>query len=222
MNSSSADAKVILLPCTEMNSKESASERHADVQDRSDEWLLSRVQAGENEALAWLFRRYAEQIRGVGCNILRDSGEADDLVQEVFLYVHRKSLSFQQSKGGARSWIFQIAYTQALLRRRQLKSRGFYPSQIPEPTSKSELQISFERKFDDSVEDLFGIDGWRKVWDSLTDCQRETLRLHFYEGCTFTEIAEKLGQSYVNIRHHYYRGLEKLRKHAHENDLNWP
>ena len=64
--------------------------------------------------------------------------------------------------------------------------------------------------------------GWKKVWDSLTEWQRETLRLHFYEGCTFAEIAEKLGQSYVNIRHHYYRGLEKLRKHADENGLNWP
>jgi DNA-directed RNA polymerase specialized sigma24 family protein len=64
--------------------------------------------------------------------------------------------------------------------------------------------------------------GWKKVWESLTEFQRETLRLHFYEGCTFTEIAEKFGQSYVNIRHHYYRGLEKFRKHAEENGLNWP
>jgi RNA polymerase sigma-70 factor (ECF subfamily) len=46
--------------------------------------------------------------------------------------------------------------------------------------------------------------------------------LHFFEGCEFMEIAEKLGQSYVNIRHHYYRGLEKFRKHADENKLNWP
>ena len=76
--------------------------------------------------------------------------------------------------------------------------------------------------YDQSVESFFGRNGWKNVWDSLTECQRETLRLHFYEGCTFTEIAEKLGQSYVNIRHHYYRGLEKLRKHADENDLNWP
>ena len=76
--------------------------------------------------------------------------------------------------------------------------------------------------YENTAEGFFGTNGWRNVWDSLTECQRETLRLHFYEGFTFTEIAEKLGQSCVNIRHHYYRGLEKLRKHADENDLNWP
>ena len=76
--------------------------------------------------------------------------------------------------------------------------------------------------YDNTVEGFFGRNGWKKVWDSLTECQRETLRLHFYEGCTFAEIAERLGQSYVNIRHHYYRGLEKLRKHADDNNLNWP
>ena len=76
--------------------------------------------------------------------------------------------------------------------------------------------------YDCTPEGFFGRQGWKNVWDSLTEYQRETLRLHFYDGCTFTEIAERLGQSYVNIRHHYYRGLERLRKHANENSLNWP
>ncbi len=47
----------------------------------------------------------------------------------------------------------------------------------------------------------------------LAQEQRETMRLHFFEGYNFAEIAEKLGQSYASIRHHHYRGLEKLRKH---------
>ena len=48
--------------------------------------------------------------------------------------------------------------------------------------------------------------------DTLTEDQRNTLSLHFYEGYTFAEIASKLDQSLGNIRNHYYRGLEKLRK----------
>jgi hypothetical protein len=74
----------------------------------------------------------------------------------------------------------------------------------------------------DTIEGLFGARGWNTVWSSLTEFQQETFRLHFYEGCNFNEIAEKLGQSYVNIRHHYYRGLEKLRKHVEDNGLRWP
>jgi RNA polymerase sigma-70 factor (ECF subfamily) len=187
-----------------------------------DEELVALVSAGEESALAMLFRRYATLVRGVGQRMLRDSGEADDLVQEVFLYIHRRSDLFDRSKGSARSWIFQVVYTQALIRRRQLKSHGFYASPIMDKSFENSSCGTNGAHYDNTAEGFFGRNGWRNAWDSLTECQRETLRLHFYEGCTFTEIAEKLGQSYVNIRHHYYRGLEKLRKHADENDLNRP
>ena len=46
----------------------------------------------------------------------------------------------------------------------------------------------------------------------LSEKQRHTLHLFFYEGYTFREIAAKLGQTVGNARNHYYRGLEKLRK----------
>jgi DNA-directed RNA polymerase specialized sigma subunit len=74
--------------------------------------------------------------------------------------------------------------------------------------------------YDHSVEGLFGRNGWKKIFEDLTQDQRETFRLHFFEGYTFTEIAEKLGQSYANVRNHHYRGLEKLRRHLGEDELN--
>jgi RNA polymerase sigma-70 factor (ECF subfamily) len=187
-----------------------------------DEALLAMASAGGEDALGVLFRRYARLVRAVGQRMLRDSVEADDLVQEVFLYIHRKSELFDRSKGSARSWIFQVAYTQAFMRRRQLSAHGFYASVITDNVAEDSHHSAQVAHYDNTVEGFFGRNGWKKVWDSLTECQRETLRLHFYEGCTFTEIAERLGQSYVNIRHHYYRALEKLRKHADDNNLNWP
>ena len=66
---------------------------------------------------------------------------------------------------------------------------------------------------DQTVEGLFGRNGWRQILESLTEEQRATLRLHFFEGDTFAEIAEKLGQSYANVRNHHYRGLEKVRRY---------
>ena len=74
--------------------------------------------------------------------------------------------------------------------------------------------------YDHTVEGLFGRNGWKNIVGDLTEDQRETLRLHFFEGYTFTEIAEKLGQSYANVRNHHYRGLEKLRRHLAEDELN--
>lgn len=189
---------------------------------REDEALILRIGAGDNDALSVLFRRYANLTRNIGVKILRQESEADDLVQEVFLYVKRKSQVFDSAKGSARSWIVQIAYTQAFMLRRHLIAHGSYASVITDKVAEDSQHSVHGAHYDDSVEGLFGRNGWKKIWNSLTEYQRETLRLHFYEGCTFAEIAEKLGQSYVNIRHHYYRGLEKLRKHANDNDLNWP
>ena len=57
-----------------------------------------------------------------------------------------------------------------------------------------------------------GADNAILVTHALTGDQRDTLTLHFFEGYTFDEIALKLGQSFGNIRNHYYRGLDKLRK----------
>jgi len=186
----------------------------------SDEHLISRLQVGEQDAIAELFRRYSSAIYGLGKRMLRDAGEADDLVQEVFFYVYRKSDLFDPSKGTARSWIFQIAYTQALLRRRKLKSVGLYSLAIAGDPNEAQPSIDLRTEYDTSIEGLFGKNGWKKISEELSEDQRETLRLHFVEGYTFAEIAEKLRQSYANIRNHHYRGLDKIRKHLVGNALN--
>jgi len=185
----------------------------------SDEVLLAKICGGDRDALALLFRRYANPVRSVGRRILRDKTEADDLVQEVFLYIHRKSALFDSSKGSARSWIVQVAYTQALLRRRQLKSQGFYVSGIRDKPAECDQASKKGADYDHTVEGLFGRSGWKKIVEGLTEDQRETFRLHFFEGYTFTEIAEKLGQSHANVRNHHYRGLEKLRKYLAGDEL---
>ena len=189
-------------------------------QEECDEELLARVRDGDGEALSVLFQRYARGVRAVGRRILRNSSEADDLVQEVFLYIHRKSRIYDSSKGPGRSWIFQIAYTQALLRSRQLKSTSICASGIADKSNGIETPAVSGADYDQTAEGLFGRQGWRKMLESLTEEQRETLRLHFFEGLTFAEIAERLGQSYANVRNHHYRGLEKLRRYLTENPLS--
>jgi RNA polymerase sigma-70 factor (ECF subfamily) len=206
------------VPETELNS--SISPILSAAAESSDESLLTQILAGDRSALALLFRRYAQFVRNIGRRVLRDKAEADDLVQEVFLYIHRKSVVFDSSKGSARSWIFQVAYTQALMRRRQLKSQGFYLSGIPDKQVECHRRSAEGADYDHTVEGLFGRAGWQKVMQNLTEDQQATLRLHFFEGYTFAEIAEKLGQSFANVRNHHYRGLEKLRTYVAEDKLN--
>ena len=221
------DSIATRFPSVPLSKKAAGSTRFAVKQlpgptELSDEVLLTTVRAGDREALALLFRRYARPVWNVGQRILRDKAEAEDLVQEVFLYIHRKSTLFDSSKGSAGSWVIQVAYTQALLRRRRLKSQGFYLSGITDKGVECDHSGYEGAQYDRTVEGLFGRNGWRRVLKSLTEDQRETLRLHFFEGLTFEEIAEKLGQSYGNVRNHHYRGLEKVRKYLANEELNRP
>ena len=178
----------------------------------ADEILVLQLAGGDREALAALFRRYARLVRTVAMRILRDSSEADDLLQDVYLFIHRKCGTFDNSKGSARSWIVQMTYHRAIDRRRYLHSRHFYTrldlSQTKDLVDPHSVKME-ESEFFACVVGNPTID---RLLDTLSDDQRNTLSLHFVEGFTFAEIAVKLDQSLGNIRNHYYRGLERLRR----------
>ena len=182
----------------------------------SDESLLSRIGVGDREALAALFERYARLTRSVAARILRDTTEAEDLVQDLFLYIQRKCGIFDSSKSTARSWIVQMAYHRALDRRRYLQSREFYAQPIQADSAQVVGKPTTESDY--SAEAVFGRNGLDKIVNALSADQRETLRLHFFEGYTLLEVSEKLGQPPGNVRHHYYRALDRLRKEMFAND----
>jgi len=100
-----------------------------------DELLLERVSQGEREALGILFRRHARTVRNVAYRILRNEAEADDLVQDVFLFIFRKASLFNASHSTARSWIVQVTYHRAFDRRRRLITRHFYASRELDDTA---------------------------------------------------------------------------------------
>jgi RNA polymerase sigma-70 factor (ECF subfamily) len=179
----------------------------------SDERLFSLVCEGDGEALTLLFRRYARVVRGIAYRVLRDTSEADDLLQDIFILIHRKCNMFDASRGPARFWILQMAYHRAIARRRYLNSRHFYTrvdldeaerNLAGAPGGSLELQVS-----DDGLLGNFGL---KRIFEALSEDQRQTLRLFFVEGYTLSEIAAKLNQSRGNVKHHYFRGLERLRK----------
>jgi RNA polymerase sigma-70 factor (ECF subfamily) len=177
----------------------------------SDECLMIRVGEEGGEALALLFRRYSRLVRGVALRILRDASEADDLLQDIFLFVHRKAPIFDHNKGSVRSWIVQMTYQRAIDRRRYLQSRHFYTRL--DLDGNEDLADSREGKEAGELQSrLVGNTTIGGLLQTLTPDQRNTLMLYFFEGCTFAEIAVKLDQSLGNIRNHYYRGLEKLRR----------
>jgi RNA polymerase sigma-70 factor (ECF subfamily) len=185
----------------------------------SDEALIARICVGDSEALGLLFRRYARLVWTIAYRILRNSEEADDLLQDLFLLVRRRASVFDSTKGTVRSLLVQMCYQRAFSRRRDLTRRHFYASaEVTENTATTRLSLDLP-SYDESLEAHFGKIGLQRALRDLTEEQRDTLRLCFAEGYTLEEIAAQLGQSYGNVRHHYYRGLAKLRKHLKGNGL---
>jgi RNA polymerase sigma-70 factor, ECF subfamily len=208
MNSSFA-ARLAALPLAWNDPGEAVASPTAEL--LSDEDLLTRLQAGEQEALGFLFERYAKLVWIVAARILRDDTEAEDLVQDLFLFIRRKCAIFDGSKCSARSWIIQMTYHRAIDRRRYLASRQFYSSKQTENDTLAVVGTP-TNEIDYSAPAVLGRNGLTKVLRALSKDQRETLRLHFFEGYTLAEISAKLGQPLGNVRHHYYRALDKLRK----------
>ena len=176
-----------------------------------DERLLASIRLGDMQALSVLFHRYAGIVRSIGLRILRDPNETEDFVQDLFVYLYQKCNVFDATKGSASSWIVQTVYYQALQRRMKIAEQKSRSSSQIELSRACSLATCSMPKYECSLEGIIGRVRLREALKLLTGDQWDTLRLHFFEGYTLSEIAQKKGQSLGNIRHHFYRGLEKLR-----------
>jgi len=191
----------------------------APTEEPSDEALLARMCAEDKEALGFLFRRYGRLMHSIGKKILHDPAEAEDFVQELFLHLFQKAHLYDPSKGAARGWIVQTAYYQALHRKVHLSTRPHYESREFDEMEVGGIAAPPIAGYDRSGEGLFGRVRWRELIACLTEDQWETFRLHFYEGYTFDEISRLRNQTVSSVRHHFYRGLDRLRKQLFASEL---
>jgi RNA polymerase sigma-70 factor (ECF subfamily) len=199
----------VSLPVTRSSGEAAAPVIATDspLRESPDEDLLVQVGKGSREALSILFRRHAQRVHNVARRILRDDSEAEDLVQELFLFLFQKAGVYDPAKGSAVSWIIQMTYFRAIDRRRYLNARHHYRA---EELIEDRQQATLRQP---SISEVAAKVLLHKLRDELSEDQLRTLELHFFEGYTFHEIAAKTGVSFGNVRSHYYRGLERLRSH---------
>jgi len=181
------------------------------LQSPSDEELMVRLNGNDSSALRILFQRYSRLVLGIAMRILRDYGEAEEVVQEAFFHVFQKAKLFEPSKGTAKGWIVQIAYHQALDRKSYLDRRGFNRgTDIASLEDTLEGETDLEREIGARISRV----QMEKAFEDLSEMQRRTLELCYFEGLDLREIGIKLNESLGNVRHHHYRGLERLRRSA--------
>jgi RNA polymerase sigma-70 factor (ECF subfamily) len=180
---------------------------YAQLATMSDDALMVQLKEGNADALAVLFDRYHSLVMKVAIRILRDFGEAEDLMQSVFLEIFRSASRFDPAKGTAKVWMLQCAYHRGFNRRQYLNLRGIYLRPEDAISTRKDAANGRTRSLD-ALESSRAI---KQALGHLTKAQRTALELAYYEGLTMHEIAERTGDSFDSVRHHYYRGLEKLR-----------
>ena len=172
----------------------------------NDEQLIEEMRAGNTDAFAVVFKRYHRLVHLVALQVLRDAGEAEDLTQTVFLQIYRSLGQFDLAKGSLKGWLLLHAQRRSLNRRNYLLVRQFHNQ--AEITAVDEENGLWSPRLS-PVQEATQVTN--EVLSALPEAQRVTIEMYFFEGLSLKEIAERRKETFSNVRHHYYRGLERLR-----------
>lgn len=169
--------------------------------DDNDE-LVRRCRAGDVDAFEELYRRHSPRIYSLACRITGSAHEAEDLLQDIFLQVHKKLGSFR-GEASLGTWLYRLAMNQCLdfVRSRQSRMKvvtdGFEEDGVDEPVAPRETPVA-------------RLDLERAV-QRLPDGYRAAFVLHDVEGLDHRQIATLLGISEGTSRSQVFKARLKLR-----------
>jgi RNA polymerase sigma-70 factor, ECF subfamily len=167
-----------------------------------DAILLQRVRQGDQRAMAEVFDRYGRAVYSVALRILKDTGHAEDVMQEIFFQIWRNSDSFVQGRGSLGAWLVVVARNRSidLLRRRKPVDS------VDDVILASPGDIASEVEHNSMVEKV------RKVLQDLPVEQQRSMELAFFEGLSHSEIAERTGDPLGTVKTRIRLALITLRK----------
>jgi RNA polymerase sigma-70 factor, ECF subfamily len=192
-----------------VNPDPSSRATYARLAELDDIGVMRELQAGNDDALAVLYDRYYNAVLGVGLRVLRDRGEAEDILQNVFLEIADRVGQFDPGRGTVLVWIMQCAYARSLNRRNYLLVRRFYANVAM--SDLTEFEQGALRLYSEAPQECARF--VREALALLNEQQRRTIEMVHFEGLNLKDVAARTEQSFSNARHHYYRGMAKLREH---------
>lgn len=188
----------------------------------SDGTLIASVLAGETDQFAQLVERYQGQLFRAARSRMGRPDWAEDVVQETFLCVF-KSLHTYNSQYSFRTWLWTILLNQC---RRQLKkfSRGLFIGAWTQPTNDDDLRATLadQLKSDESPSARMATKERSELLDALLaklpEGQADALRLRFFGGLKFHEVAEAMGCSLSTAKNRVRWGLTKMAEYLGPED----
>jgi RNA polymerase sigma-70 factor, ECF subfamily len=169
--------------------------------------LLRRIAASDRQALAEFYDAIAGSLFSTAMRILGDAHEAEEVVQDVFVQIWEKAVTFDATLGSPFNWAMRIARNRSIdrLRSRQRRSR-----------MAEQFQENIEITTNGQTSGALGLDEDSVVHIRSTVCnlpedQRRVIEMAFFGGLTHFEIAEALGEPLGTIKARIRRGMLKLR-----------
>jgi RNA polymerase sigma-70 factor (ECF subfamily) len=172
-----------------------------------DRPLIARVESRDAEALGALYDRHSARLMGLSQRILGDTGEAEEVLQELFLWVWRSAASFDPTRGSVLAWLLVATRSRSIDR---LRARR------PASRSAASLDEVAELAGSDDVEAASADREWeslcRRAVSELPADQRSVLEMAYFQGLTQQEIAEKTKTPLGTVKTRVRLGLMKLRE----------
>jgi RNA polymerase sigma-70 factor (ECF subfamily) len=166
--------------------------------------LVRSVARGDSTAFGQLYDALGASVFGVARRVVRDPSRAEDVTQEVFLDVWRKAPSFDLARGSAKTWIMTNAHRRAVdaVRRNETQKRYDGHATLDE--------VSHDEPADSVVEQEEHAEV-RGCLETLTELQLESVRLAYFNGYTYNEVATLLDKPLPTIKTRMRDGLIRLR-----------
>ena len=168
---------------------------------------MRRVADRDGGALANLFEWHAPVTLGLLQRILGGRGEAEEVLQEVFLQIWMQADRYDGARSTPRGWILMLARSRALDRLRRRESARRREEIVGEEAGEKVSPLGTER--------LESLEVKRQVSSalgSLSPDQRRCIELAFFEGLTHTQIAERLEAPLGTVKSRILLGMNKLRQ----------
>ena len=171
--------------------------------------LIALISRGDESAFSEFYDLHSPLMFSAAVAILRDSSEAEDLLQEIFVTIWEKASTYDRSRGTPLAWVMTMIRTRSIDRLRSRKSkqstieRAFEELKPAPPDGEDAAFLNVAVR-----EMAFGL---RTAMANLSSEQRTVLELAYFNGLSQSEIAETLSEPIGTIKARARRGMIQLR-----------